>query len=63
MPLLDSKTDKVAAARLKRLFPERRVVGGGARSAAGRRKHSLHHTTGARAGGCAAQTVRRVADC
>jgi agmatine deiminase len=27
MPLLDSKTDKIAAAKLKRLFPERRVVG------------------------------------
>lgn len=27
MPLLDSRTDKVAAAKLKRLFPERRVIG------------------------------------
>jgi agmatine deiminase len=27
MPLLDSRTDKVAAAKLKRLFPDRRVVG------------------------------------
>jgi agmatine deiminase len=27
MPLLDPRTDKVAAAKLKRLFPERRVVG------------------------------------
>jgi agmatine deiminase len=27
MPLLDSRTDKVAAAKLKRLFPERRVLG------------------------------------
>jgi len=27
MPLLDSRTDKVAAAKLKRLFPQRRVVG------------------------------------
>jgi agmatine deiminase len=27
MPLLDDKTDKVAASKLKRLFPERRVVG------------------------------------
>ena len=27
MPLLDSRTDKLAAAKLKRLFPERRVLG------------------------------------
>jgi agmatine deiminase len=27
MPLLDARTDKAAAAKLKRLFPERRVVG------------------------------------
>jgi agmatine deiminase len=27
MPLLDSRTDKVAAAKLKRLFPERRILG------------------------------------
>ena len=27
MPLLDSRTDRVAARRLKRLFPERRVMG------------------------------------
>jgi len=27
MPLLDSRADRVAARRLKRLFPERRVVG------------------------------------
>jgi agmatine deiminase len=27
MPLLDSRTDKVAAAKLKRLFPQARVVG------------------------------------
>jgi agmatine deiminase len=27
MPLLDSSTDRLAAARLKRLFPDRRVVG------------------------------------
>jgi agmatine deiminase len=27
MPLLDPETDKAAAAKLKRLFPERRVVG------------------------------------
>ena len=27
MPLLDARTDRLAAARLKRLFPERRVVG------------------------------------
>jgi len=27
MPLLDSRTDKVAAAKIKRLFPDRRVVG------------------------------------
>ena len=27
MPLLDSRTDRAAAARLKRLFPQRRVVG------------------------------------
>lgn len=27
MPLLDARTDKIAAARLKRLFPDRRVVG------------------------------------
>ena len=31
MPLLDSRTDKVAAAKLKRLFPERRIVGVAAR--------------------------------
>ena len=27
MPLLDSRTDKAAAAGLKRMFPDRRVVG------------------------------------
>jgi agmatine deiminase len=27
MPLLDARTDKVAASKLKRLFPERRIVG------------------------------------
>jgi agmatine deiminase len=27
MPLLDSRTDKVAAAKIKRLFPDRRVIG------------------------------------
>ena len=27
MPLLDARTDKAAARRLKRLFPGRRVVG------------------------------------
>jgi agmatine deiminase len=27
MPLLDPRTDKVAAAKLKRLFPERRILG------------------------------------
>jgi len=27
MPLLDSRTDKEAAAKIKRLFPDRRVVG------------------------------------
>jgi agmatine deiminase len=27
MPLLDSRTDQIAAAKLKRLFPDRRVVG------------------------------------
>ncbi len=31
MPLLDPRTDRVAAARLKRLFPQRRVVGVAAR--------------------------------
>ncbi len=48
MPLLDARTDKVAAAKIKRLFPDRRVVGvPGARSAAGRRQHPLHHAAGA----------------
>jgi agmatine deiminase len=27
MPLLDARTDKAAAAKIKRLFPDRRVVG------------------------------------
>jgi len=27
MPLLDSRTDKVAVAKLRRLFPERRLIG------------------------------------
>jgi len=27
MPLLDPRTDRIAAARLKRLFPDRRIVG------------------------------------
>ncbi len=31
MPLLDSRTDRAAAAKLKRLFPQRRVVGVAAR--------------------------------
>ena len=44
MPLLDARTDRAAARRLKRLFPGRRVRGcAGAGDPARRRQYPLHH--------------------
>jgi len=49
MPLLDARTDRTAARRLKSLFPARRVGGrAGARNPAGRRQHPLHHAASTR---------------
>jgi agmatine/peptidylarginine deiminase len=45
MPLLDARTDRIAAQRLKRLFPGRRMLGVPARETARRRQHPLHYAT------------------
>ena len=64
MPLLDSRTDRAAAAKLRSACsPVARDRRAGARSAAGRRKHSLHHTTSPRREECETQFVTWIADC
>jgi agmatine/peptidylarginine deiminase len=49
MPLLDPRTDKAAAAKIKRAFPGRKVGWRArARNPVRRRQHSLHNTAGAK---------------